>query len=418
MVIGGSAKYRRAVRVVAFLVMGVIGLLAPHLFSSSAIRGRAPQRSFQGRQPSKARIKPKLRIDYSHFSHNTHVIQQKLTCDSCHKFPTKNWKEVRKGDAAFPDVAEFPEHPACLNCHRQQFFARERPAPVICSNCHVHVTPRDTARFIFPGLGDISGADAKRQEFISEFQTNFPHDKHLDVVSFNSPDQIRNARTAFVTIGWQQRKDPTAEPKSCPVCHQTYEPQGRSDEEYVTKPPKNLGDAFWLKKGTFKTTPKSHTTCFSCHNQDLGIAPVPSDCNACHKLMHFSQSAQVDFDPKFAVTMAVTDRTILSAWRRRISSGAFRHEGGDHPDISCTNCHNVPTINTADVKTLIVQVRSCGGAEGCHITKTTDDGGILNYEIDQKRTNPNFVCTKCHISFGKSVAPATHVKAIDALKKS
>jgi len=76
-------------------------------------------------------------IDYKSFSHSTHVTKQKLACDSCHKFPTKNWKEVRKGDAAFPDVAEFPEHSSCLN-PRQQFFARERPAPKICSNCASH----------------------------------------------------------------------------------------------------------------------------------------------------------------------------------------------------------------------------------------------------------------------------------------
>jgi hypothetical protein len=26
-------------------------------------------------------------------------------------------------------------------------------------------------------------------------------------------------------------------------------------------------------------------------------------------------------------------------------------------------------------------------AEGCHITATSDDGGILNFEIDQKKEN-------------------------------
>src|SRR5207247_9147352 len=96
---------------------------------------------------------PKPLINYSSFSHRTHVEKQKLACDSCHKFPTKNWKEVRKGDAAFQDVADFPEHASCLNCHREQFFARERPAPVICSNCHVAVSPRGIARFLFPSLG-------------------------------------------------------------------------------------------------------------------------------------------------------------------------------------------------------------------------------------------------------------------------
>jgi hypothetical protein len=69
-------------------------------------------------------------------------------------------------------------------------------------------------------------------------------------------------------------------------------------------------------------------------------------------------------------------------------------------------------MNTVNVKTLAVPVRSCGGAEGCHITATTDDGGALNYEIDQKKTNPGFVCTKCHISFGREAVPENHIQAI------
>jgi len=417
MLIEESAKYGRTVRLGAFLVMGVVGLLSPHLFSSAATPGGAPQSSAPRRRPSKARVEPKPRIDYSHFSHQTHVTQQKLACDSCHKFPTKNWKEVRKEGAAFQDVADFPEHSSCLNCHRQQFFARERPAPVICSNCHVNVTPRDTARFLFPSLGDVTVTSSQRPALTPEFQISFPHDKHEDVVSLNAPILPGVERTGFITVGWQQKKEENSEPKACPVCHQTYQPQGKSDEEYATKPPKNLGDNFWLKKGTFKTTPNSHAVCFTCHNADLGIAPAPSECNSCHKLSP-SNRTNTDFDPHVAETMSVSDKTILTAWSRRMSSGAFRHEGGDHPNINCTNCHNVPTLNTLDVKTLVVPLRTCGGAEGCHVTKTADDGGILNYEIDQKKTNPAFVCTKCHISYGKSAVPVTHVKAIEALKKS
>ena len=74
-------------------------------------------------------------------------------------------------------------------------------------------------------------------------------------------------------------------------------------------------------------------------------------------------------------------------------------------------------MNTLDMKTLAVPVRSCGGAEGCHITATTDDGGILNYEIDHKKADPAFVCTKCHLTFGKGAVPNTHATAVQALKK-
>jgi formate-dependent nitrite reductase cytochrome c552 subunit len=372
-------------------------------FESQRARGPAPQK--------KPVIPRKPRVDYARFSHQTHVVVEKLACNSCHKLPSKNWKEARKGDAAFPDVSDFPEHASCLNCHRPQFFARERPAPVICSNCHVNNSPRDTSRFLFPSLGDVINPEFKRREVISEFSVGFPHDKHLDVVGLNFPDS-RNARGWFVNVSLQEKKA-DGRPKSCPVCHETYQPQGKSSEEFVTKPPKNIGDAFWLKKGTFKTAPNSHTICFTCHSADSGIAPAPTDCNACHKLSA-PTLVKPDFDPRLAVTMGINNPTMLGHWSRRISAGAFRHEGGAHPDLNCVGCHNVanPAFTTLDVKTLKVPVRSCGGADGCHVTATTDDGGALNFELDQRKKDPAFVCTKCHVVFGKEAVPEDHPQAI------
>ena len=179
---------------------------------------------------------------------------------------------------------------------------------------------------------------------------------------------------------------------------------------------KGLGDAFWLKKGTFKTIPISHAPCSSCHNTDAGIEPAPSKCEVCHKLLP-AQTSAADFDPKVAVTMGITDQTTLARWGRRESSGTFPHEGGMHPTLTCASCHNVATMNTADAKTLKVSVKSCGGAEGCHVTATRDEGGILNYEIDQKKTSPAFVCTKCHLTFGAEPAPASHLAVIAEAKK-
>jgi hypothetical protein len=362
------------------------------------------QRRLQRSTSQKPKAPPKPRIDYANFSHQTHAVTQKLACNSCHRIPSKNWKEFRTADAAFPDATDFPEHPACLDCHRTQFFARERPAPVICSNCHIAVTPRDTARWLFPSLGDVTDPTLKRRDFVSEFGVGFPHDKHIDVVGLNAN------RRPFVSVLFQEKKP--APPKSCPVCHETYQPQGKSSEEYVTKPPKTLGYAFWLKRGTFKTIPSSHTICFMCHNADSGVPPEPKNCEMCHKLAP-PQHLKVDFDPKLAPNMGA-DKTMVDRWSRRTSAGAFRHEGGEHPDLSCLNCHNAAssTFNTLDPKTLKVPVRSCGGADGCHITTTTDDGGALNFEIDSRKKDPNFVCTKCHITFGKEPIPENHPQAI------
>jgi Cytochrome c7 and related cytochrome c len=401
-----SSTVRRVVIVVVSLGLSLL----PKPIGTPAVSGETQKRQPQNRIQRSRKPTP----DYKQFSHTTHLTQQKLTCDSCHKFPTKNWNEVRKGEAAFPDVADFPEHTSCLNCHRAQFFARERPAPTICSNCHINVTPRDTARFVFPSLADVSTAAGQRRDSPGEFIMNFPHDKHMDAVGQNLRGRALNVR--FTRVAWREQAQST-EPKSCPVCHQTYQPQGKSDEEYVTKPPTDLGDKFWLKKGTFKTVPNSHAVCFTCHNVDVGIPPAPSDCNQCHKLAPAGTTLKSDFDDTLVQTMKIADHTILQLWRRRISSGVYRHEGGEHPNLSCLNCHSVATFNKADPKTLKVPVSSCGGAEGCHVTATADEGGILNYEIDQKKTDASFVCTKCHVVLGKEPLPETHTKAIQALTK-
>jgi hypothetical protein len=209
----------------------------------------------------------------------------------------------------------------------------------------------------------------------------------------------------------EEKPGEESDPKNCVICHQTYQPQGDSSEEYVTKPPKGIGDAFWLKKGSFKTIPVSHAPCASCHNTDAGIEPAPSKCDACHKLLP-AQTIAADFDPKLTAKMGILDRTILARWRRRESSGTFPHGGGMHPTLNCTSCHNVPSMNTVEAKTLQVSVKSCGGAEGCHITASLDEGGALNFEIDQRKTKADFQCTKCHLVFGSKPIPANHVQAI------
>jgi hypothetical protein len=401
---------------VALLLIGLLAFVYARLSqtATAASGNPEPPRLSQPFGPQKkAAANKKPRVDYAKFSHQTHVEKEKLACNSCHKVPSKNWKEVRKGDAAFPDVADFPQHASCLNCHREQFFARERPAPVICSNCHINISPRDTSRYVFPSLGDVIDPKLKRREFVSEFGVGFPHDKHIDVVGFNQFGKDRDGLFAAVSFQEKKKEGP---PKSCPVCHETYQPQGNSSEEYVTKAPKNLGDNFWLKKGTFKTIANSHTVCFTCHNADAGLAPEPKDCNLCHKLLSPAPGLKVDFDAKLTASMGITDKLMLARWSRRISSGTFRHEGGEHPDLNCMGCHKVTAMNTLEPQSLKVPVQSCGGADGCHITVTTEDGGSLNYEIDQKKKNPSFVCTKCHVTFGNEAVPEDHPKAIPTPK--
>src|SRR3989440_7878238 len=218
-----SKKFLRRLPVIGSVFLAA--LLIPSMISSLAEGQRRSQRP----RPQKKLKTPK--IDYAKFSHQTHVVAQKLACNSCHRVPSKNWNSVRKGDAAFADVTDFPEHASCLNCHRPQFFARERPAPTICSNCHLAVTPRDNARWLFPSLGDVTDPKLKRREFVSEFGVGFPHDKHIDVVGFNRipfrgglPAALSGSSptlndVAMVAVSLQTKKP--APPKSCPVCHET-----------------------------------------------------------------------------------------------------------------------------------------------------------------------------------------------------
>ena len=137
------------------------------------------------------------------------------------------------------------------------------------------------------------------------------------------------------------------------------------------------------------------------------MAPAPTDCATCHKLKQPPPPA--DFDAKLSARMAVTDRVTLDAWRSRHSAGTFRHEFQSHSEMSCDTCHNVQTINTLDPTTKRVPVSACAT---CHVTATADDGGVMNYEVNSRKTDPAFQCVKCHVVFGKQPVPKSHTQAI------
>jgi Class III cytochrome C family len=206
---------------------------------------------------------------------------------------------------------------------------------------------------------------------------------------------------------------------SCLKCHQIYQQQGDSEEEFVTKPPKDLAEnVFWLKKGTFRTTPQGHAICFTCHSQEGGLPPAANECGTCHKLISPGQAlarkeAHGDFDPGMPAKMAITDRTTLEKWQRR-DAVRFRHEWVTHVDLACADCHKVTDIDTLSESGPKVHVLSCGGGgSGCHIT---EDGGALNAEVAEKKSNPSFQCTKCHAIQGKQPVPQSHLSALTPVK--
>lgn len=370
----------------------------------------APFKAFAGGEPQRPRV------DYTNFDHAT--AQHRKSCDACHKFPSANWKEARGADAAFADVTEYPEHASCLECHRTQFFARERPQPKICAVCHVNATPRNTSRWPFPSLADAFDASPKGRTAASDFGVSFPHDKHEGL--FSGLGGGADGAALFVRASFTRQDDAAKANASCANCHQTFRPQNDSDDEYVTKPPDGLAEGdFWLKKGTFKTAPRDHTTCFTCHSADGGVEPLPANCAACHKLLQPSDrlsltSAHGDFDPRLAASMSVNDRATLRRWAGR-EAARFRHEWPPH-DLACTDCHKTAQMNAAEPRARRVAVLSCGGAgSGCHIEPTPD--GLLNAAVAKKAADPKFVCTSCHVLNGRLPTPASHTSALPSPAK-
>lgn len=162
------------------------------------------------RAPQSKNGKPTA-VDYSRFSHN--IAQHKQACSSCHKFPTANWDKVRTGDAAFPDVTDYPQHPSCVECHRQQFFTGAQP--VICTVCHTNPSPRDSSRHPFPNPIEIFNASKHAQNAISEFGISFPHDKHVDIVGEYKTNVSPGGRfipVSFAPVLFKQEKSAKPEP--------------------------------------------------------------------------------------------------------------------------------------------------------------------------------------------------------------
>ena len=390
----------RATAIILFFCFALFGVFYPR-FVSETINSQVKKPS--AKKPSDKTQKETKQAKYSEFSHSV-PQHTKLACDSCHKFPSANWNSVRSKDDAFPDITDYPKHESCLSCHRQQFFGSSKPT--ICAICHTNPGPSSGERHPFPNPREIFDKSPKGQTHVSDFEISFPHDKHIEIVGQNKTDGVEFITAGFLTSR-TRRQD---EEKSCAVCHQTYQPQGNTDVEFVTKPPEKLGDAFWLKKGTFKTSPISHAQCFTCHSQDTGLEPAPTNCAACHKLG--KDELKPDFDQALATKMGISDKIMLTAWRSRHSSGTFRHEFTSHADLACSSCHNVKEMNTLEDKSMRVSISSCNL---CHISATSADGGVLNLEVDSKKANPKFECIKCHVSFGKSATiPESHFEAIKA----
>ena len=383
-----------------------------------------PQRRAQQqrrRRPARAARRP--RVDYSRFSHRTAAHTQ--SCDSCHTNPTSNWSRVRANDAAFPDVTDYPEHSSCMNCHKQQFFVGARP--VICSVCHTNVSPRDGTRHPFRNPEEnfvakvgVGAGKKPKPDSASEFAINFPHDRHQDVMARVPPSPALVREFGFVRAAFARQEKPKTI-DSCSICHQTYQPQtGEKDSEFVLPAPAD-NKTYWMKKGTLKTTPTSHASCFNCHWQDGGESPLSSNCAGCHKLLPQGALAvpkptPADADLAHPSVKGISDRDVLANWAQR-KTATFRHQDDNHGKLGCTSCHvNITAVNKLDANTLEVPIQTCSSSS-CHGARTGIKGVIFQ-EIE-KRKKPegaNSECVKCHLVYGKEPTPKSHLDLFPAPK--
>ena len=313
------------------------------------------QRRTPRRQPRPA-TKPS--IDYSKFSHSTE--KHKQACNTCHKVPTRNWQKA--GD--FPDVADYPDHDACVACHRRQFFRGARPP--ICTVCHTKVSPRDDARFTF-----------RNPAVMRQFSIEFPHDKHQDVIARVWPPVEPRSRVEFraasFTFRAHAQDDKSKTYNNCVICHAS----GARDP---LAPAGGWIDSFAPDAATFKAVPTNHASCFNCHWSSQ--PPVSKDCGGCHK-------------------PATPYRAIASATR---ISMKFRH-GREQHVAECTTCHiNITRASSLQGLKPDVPITSC---TECH----NKDGLRLDVstELQSVDKNSGFVCIYCHTSdVGRRDPPASH----------
>ena len=312
---------------------------------------------------------------YSSFLHSSDK-HKGLACNGCHKIPTA-WTAKR----GFPDVADFPDHDACVRCHRQQFFTRQAvigAGPTICTVCHVRAAPREDARFAFGKPNDSNQATKTKEEW--QFTIEFPHDKHQNAIADRG--NWHRLKSMWSESHHRLKSMPLDDQKvdynNCSICHVT-------NQNASTGTLPGAADSFVPPAGTFKTMPRSHDACFDCHWKNL--KPASDDCAGCHK-------------PALAFMPA--------AWPKRISI-KFAHEGGKGGHVmECTTCHiNITRASTLRGLTPDVPIAAC---TTCHKdNKKITYPKLTTIEEEFEQNKKTGACMYCHTSdVGKKKPPAGH----------
>jgi len=286
-------------------------------------------------------------------------------------------------------VADFPNHDACVRCHRQQFFTRQAlvgTGPAICTVCHARAAPREEGRFVF-GKPNGAGQPTKPKDE-RQFTIEFPHDKHQNVIASVRPGPgpgpgpgktVSFIRAALFRPQTDDQKKPDY--NNCSICHQR-------NDDLVIVPLTPQPDAATEVNKFFKTTPHAHDSCFNCHwkNQQ----PTSKDCGGCHK-------------------PAATFVAIMAP--KRISA-MFSHEGGKGEHVlECTTCrNNISRGSTLRGLTPDVPIAAC---TTCHKdSKKTTYPKVTTIEEELAQFKKTNSCVYCHTAeIGTKKPPVSHEAA-------
>ncbi len=389
------------------IALAFVGLTLAAIVAAQT-RRRPPAR----RTPAQAQAPRGSAAKYSAFLHSSDK-HKSLECNACHKIPT-TWNAGR----AFPDAADFPDHDACVRCHRPQFFTRQATmgtGPAICTVCHLRAAPREDRRFAFGKPNSANQTPKPKDE--RQFKIEFPHDKHQNVIAtFVSPPRQRGGvgggvatrgnfspnpsplaergimslrgdawlRPASLSLKSHHRlKSVQQKPdyNNCSLCHVT-------DKSLVIAAvsPFNADPSL---VNPFKSMPRTHDACFECHWK--AQEPIGANCAGCHKPA-----------ATFVASLAV-----------KRTSAKFAHEGGKGKHIDeCTTCHiNITRARTLRGLTPDVPIDACAACHRDSKSTTYPKAVTIETELEQFKKTGN--CTYCHTEdVGKKKPPPSHKSSV------
>lgn len=253
------------------------------------------------------------------------------------------------------------------------------------------------------------------QAIAREFPGYFPHSLHQSVIAqHGKPASGDDEGWSFVHAAFKTKDSAPAQVlDNCATCHLTDERAPVAitvgGTEATFKPE---------AKGTFKTMPTGHASCFNCHWQSQ--KPVKNDCAGCHlsRLEYTKKKRATSIEAPLPGVLSANAtqwfKTWPQDWPKRLSI-KFRHETANH-DIGCTTCHiNITQMETLNIPKADVPITTCAP---CHVSNNSPvlrkGSEILTFYMEMEKEkedkdNKTNTCIGCHSTLiGREKPPCSH----------